>query len=248
MNDRFDGILCNLNQLGSQIDALDNNMQMVLSGMALLFGNDWQERMRKMSVSAVATEMFDICSVADNQSVGEESQPDMELSPENACAFHDDADSPSACRRRLSYSDVDLSVTQECSWEPLVVEIATQTCSSADQLSLETQASLASESTDNASQTDGVHEDIHRLASLRGNCERLDEASMMPNLIVKVTQVFLSADRLPIELKVGLRGTVSRIDTEGDAEIYFPSLVCEGFFERVCVFQYDFAKLSRLLT
>ena len=60
---------------------------------------------------------------------------------------------------------------------------------------------------------------------------------------MEVAQPFLSADAIPMTLGVGLRGSILRVDSEGDADVYFPAVALNGVYRRVCVFEYDFIKL-----
>ena len=66
--------------VSEQVCEMKTNIELILSGLSLLLGADWQARLRK--VLASSTEAFDIYSCSDSNSIVGESQPDGALSQE----------------------------------------------------------------------------------------------------------------------------------------------------------------------
>jgi len=92
-------------------------------------------------------------------------------------------------------------------------------------------------------QTSCFNEEVQRLASLTGPWSPVK--SLNAGVIIELKEPVLSGDKVPIQLRKGLRGSVSRIDGDGDAEIEFPEMQLSGFREKIILFQSDFKSLRR---
>ena len=242
-----------------RIDDVKTSLDLLLSGMTLLLGKGWQRDLCKSHVVS-CPERFEIHSQPED-----DLQPDEEVSPERASSAHNASVGTSHCARVLCFEE------GEQVWEALpprvATEVTTQTIDidtndvavqvfdahrdasvQTDDACTASAIDPSSGTTSCASQIDAVKEDCERLLSLKGEWKSIIDDSLQINSIIKVRRGFLSAESAPVNLDVGLRGIVTSIDDDGDAVVYFPTLVSDGFFKRIVVFRHDFVHLSALRT
>jgi len=62
--------------------------------------------------------------------------------------------------------------------------------------------------------------------------------------IASVRRDFLTADRIPVKLPLGMRGTIARTDNDGDANMFLPGMDALNLRTECIVFAADFVHLS----
>ena len=82
--------------------------------------------------------------------------------------------------------------------------------------------------------------DSERLKSLVGAWAHTNRPD--PGAVIKVQTAFLSGESCPLPLEVGELGSVTKIDGDGDAVVYFPRLAMRGESSKVCILREDFQK------
>ena len=98
---------------------------------------------------------------------------------------------------------------------------------------------------ESSTQTSNIAEDVKNLMALVGTWEVCE--SVYAGDVIMINQAVLSADSIPVQLPKDSKGIVRRIDKDGDAKCYFPSLHSTGHYNDVFVFKQDFQYLSRLV-
>ena len=95
-------------------------------------------------------------------------------------------------------------------------------------------------------QTDSFEEDFQRLEGLRGPWLPID--CLQSGVVVKAFQPILSADKMPVQLHLGVKGIVQKIDKDGDAVLTFPEMMRRGILKDITIFKSDFGCLRVLKT
>lgn len=119
-----------VDELKGDISALASNMEMILCGLSLLLGKDWQDNNDSFQNVEHKPELFDISSVIDDNDYATAScgiQPEVELSPERSDIANQVLEGD-VCNRTLRYDDSPQQHdTMSGIWEPIPISFVART-------------------------------------------------------------------------------------------------------------------------